>query len=69
MSLWRQLTRGLRALLRRSATDRAIADEVQHYLEEATAAHVARGLSQDEALRASSVRKTARRGTVPVEDE
>jgi putative ABC transport system permease protein len=30
-----------------------VADEVQHYLEEATAAHVARGLSQDEALRAA----------------
>jgi putative ABC transport system permease protein len=53
MSPWRQLTRGLRALLHRSHTDRDIADEVQHYLEEATAAHVARGLSLDQAVRAA----------------
>jgi putative ABC transport system permease protein len=53
MSPWRQLTRGLRALFRRSRTDRDIADEVQHYLEEATAAHLARGLSPDQAVRAA----------------
>jgi putative ABC transport system permease protein len=53
VSLWRQLTRGLRALADRSAADRDVADEVQHYLDEATAAHVARGLSRDEALRAA----------------
>ena len=49
MSLWRQLTRGLRVLTHRSAADQDVADEVQHYLEQATAAHVARGLSPDEA--------------------
>ncbi len=51
MSLWRQLTRGLRALTDRSATDQDIDDEVQHYLDQAIAAHVANGLSQEEALR------------------
>jgi putative ABC transport system permease protein len=53
MSLWRQLTRGLRALTHRSAADQDIDDEVQHYLEQATAAYAARGLSQEEALRAA----------------
>jgi hypothetical protein len=53
VSLWRQLTGGLRVLLRRSAVDRDLSDEVQHYLDEATAAHVARGLSPAQALRAA----------------
>ena len=53
MSPWRELTRGFRALTRRSAADREIADEVQHYLEQATAAHLARGLAPDDALRAA----------------
>ena len=53
MSLWRQLTRGLRALSRSSAADRDVDDEIQHYLEEATAAHVARGLPPDLAVRAA----------------
>jgi putative ABC transport system permease protein len=51
MSLWRQLTRGLRGLTHRSLADREVADEVQHYLEQAADAHMARGLSRDEALR------------------
>ena len=53
MSLWRQLTRGLRALANGSAADREVGDEVQHYLDEAVAAHRARGLSRDDALRAA----------------
>ena len=53
MSLWRQLTRGVRVLGNRRAADQEIADEVSHYLEEAAAAFVARGLSPDEALRAA----------------
>ncbi len=53
MSPWRQLTRGLRALMYRSAADQDVADEVQHYLEQATAAHRARGLSPEAALRAA----------------
>ena len=51
MSLWRQLNRGLRALRNRGAADQEIADEVNHYLEEATAALAARGLSPAEARR------------------
>jgi putative ABC transport system permease protein len=53
VSLWRHLTHGLRALTRRSAAAREVADEVAHYLEEATAAHRARGLSPAEARRAA----------------
>jgi len=53
MSLRRQLTRGLRALSNRSAADQDIADEVQDYLERATDAHLARGLSRDQARRAA----------------
>ena len=33
MSLWRQLTRGLRVLTNRAAADRDVADEVQHFLD------------------------------------
>ncbi len=53
MSLWRQLARGVRVLVNRSATDGQVADEVQHYLEAATAANVARGMPPNEALRAA----------------
>ncbi len=57
MSSWsrvgRQLARGLHALFHRRAADREIADEVAHYLAEATAAHEARGLSPAEAARAA----------------
>jgi putative ABC transport system permease protein len=52
-SWWRQLTRGLRVLTHRNAADRELDEEVQHYLEEATAAFVAGGLSPDEARRAA----------------
>jgi putative ABC transport system permease protein len=55
MSLWRQLTRSIRALTNRSAADHDVADEVQHYLEQATAEHVARGLSPEAALRAAKM--------------
>jgi putative ABC transport system permease protein len=55
VSLWRQVTRGLRALTNRSAADRDVDDEVQHYVEQATAAHVARGLAPDEARRAAQL--------------
>jgi putative ABC transport system permease protein len=55
MSLWRQVTRGLRALTNRSATDRDVTDEVQHYVDEATAAHMARGLSREAAQRAATI--------------
>jgi len=52
MSLWRQLTRGLRGLTKQSAADQEVADEVQHYTEQATAELVARGLSPEAARRA-----------------
>jgi putative ABC transport system permease protein len=53
VSLWRQFTRGLHVLRNRKAADQEIADEVSHYLEEATAALIARGLAPDEARRAA----------------
>jgi len=53
VSLWRQFTRGLHVLGNRNAADRETADEVNHFLEEATAAFVARGLPPDEASRAA----------------
>jgi predicted permease len=53
MSLWRQLTRGLGALTNRTAAEQAIDDEVRHFYEETVAAHVARGLSQEQARRAA----------------
>lgn len=53
MGLWRQLTRGLRVLVNRAAADRDLDDEVRHYIEEATEAHVARGLPPAEARRAA----------------
>jgi putative ABC transport system permease protein len=53
MSLWRQLARGLRGLTNRSAVDQDVDDEVEHYLEQATAAHVARGLTPNDARRAA----------------
>ncbi len=52
-SPWRQLSRGLRRLTNRSAADQDVADEVQHYLDEATAARVADGLSPEAAVRAA----------------
>jgi putative ABC transport system permease protein len=53
MSLWRQLARGVRALTNRADADRDVADEVEHFLEQSVAAHMARGLSPDEARRAA----------------
>jgi predicted permease len=53
MSFWRQLTRGLRRLTNPSAADQDVIDEVQDYLDQAAAAHMARGLSRDNALLAA----------------
>ena len=55
MSLWRQLTRGFRVLTNRPAADRDVSDEVAHYLEQATAAGIARGLTPEQARRAARV--------------
>lgn len=53
MSFWRQLTHGLRVLTNRSAADREVNDEIEHYLEQATAAGIARGLTPEQARRAA----------------
>jgi putative ABC transport system permease protein len=53
MSLWRQISRGLRVLTSRTAADRDVADEVAHFLEESEAAALKRGLSPEEARRAA----------------
>jgi putative ABC transport system permease protein len=53
MSLWRQFSRGLRALFLRSATDRDIADEIEQYVDDAAAAFEASGLSPEDARRAA----------------
>ena len=53
MSLARQLFRGLRSLSRRAAADRDVADEIQQYLDNAVAAHIAAGLSPEDARRAA----------------
>ena len=53
MSVWRQLTRGLRRFINPARADQDVADEVQDYLDRATASHIARGLSHAEAVRAA----------------
>jgi putative ABC transport system permease protein len=55
MSLWRQLTRGLRVLTNRTVADRDVADEVQHFLDQLTDAWIARGLTPEAARRAAGV--------------
>jgi putative ABC transport system permease protein len=55
MSLWRQVTRGLRVLTHRGDADREVADEVQHYVDLTTADYQARGLSPAAARRAAQV--------------
>ena len=55
MSLRRRIVSGLRALLRPASTDRDVADEVEHYLAEATAAYREQGFSDDEARRAAQL--------------
>ena len=70
MSLWRQLSHGLRVLTHRRTADEDVADEVRHFVEEATAESVARGLSTKEARRAArlevgnmdAVREQVRKG-------
>src|SRR5258708_25734996 len=53
MSLWRPVSRGLRALFNRKAADQEIADEIAHFLDESAATFAARGLAREEALRAA----------------
>jgi putative ABC transport system permease protein len=53
MSLWRQLTYGLRSLTNRAKHDRETTEEVEQYFEEAEAAWRSRGLSAQDARRAA----------------
>ena len=53
MAIWRHVTRGLRVLTRRAAADRDIDDELRHWVDEAAAQHVARGLDPAAARRAA----------------
>lgn len=55
MSLWRHLSCGMRVLTNRTAADRDVSDEVQHYLEQATADLVAKGHSPAEARRTAQM--------------
>ena len=70
MSLWRQVAHGVRVLTRRTRADQDVADEVAHYIDEATAALIASGLPPADARRAARlqvgsvtrVRETVRDG-------
>src|SRR5688500_6922408 len=53
MSLWRQVVHGVRVLTRRTIADRELGDELQHYLDQATAANIASGMSSADAARAA----------------
>ncbi len=55
MSLWRQISRGIRNLTNRSSSDQAVSEEVQNFLDEATAEFAARGFSPEEARRAAKI--------------
>ena len=62
MAWWRQLTRGLRNLAKPAQADQEAADEIAHYLDEATAMFQARGLSPDDARRAARLELGAATG-------
>jgi putative ABC transport system permease protein len=53
MSLWRQITSGLRNLTHRRESDAELSAELRDYIERATAEHAARGLSPEAARRAA----------------
>ena len=53
VALWRAVARGLGALAFRRRADRDVADEVDHWLAQAEAAHRGRGLSDGDARRAA----------------
>jgi putative ABC transport system permease protein len=53
VAFWRPLTRGLHSITHRDLTERDVEDEVAHFLDEATAAYVASGLTPEQARRAA----------------
>jgi putative ABC transport system permease protein len=53
MSLWRQLTHGLRVLTRVRAADRELDEEIRHFEEEAAADYRGRGMSPEAAAHAA----------------
>jgi putative ABC transport system permease protein len=53
VSLWRQISRGIRVLFDRKAADREIADEVESYFQQAAEAWMERGLAPEDARRAA----------------
>jgi len=53
VAAWRQLTRGLRRLVRPRDVDRDLADEVSHFLDQATKVHIAGGMTPRDARRAA----------------
>jgi putative ABC transport system permease protein len=53
MSLWRQITRGLRSLTRSQAAAGEVTEELQHYFDEAVADATRRGLTPEAARRAA----------------
>ena len=53
MSIWRQLTRGARAIVRASQADRELDEELRQYEDEAAAEYEGKGLSPDAARRAA----------------
>lgn len=55
MSLARQISRGVRALVRGREADRDADDEVRHFHDQSVDAHMARGLTRDQAIRAATV--------------
>src|SRR5262245_53339053 len=55
MSIWRQIARGGRVLLRRHAADDDLTDELRHYVELTVADLVARGVPEDEARRTAQL--------------
>src|SRR5499426_3651339 len=52
---FRQLRRGLNTLLHRADADRDVDDEVQHYLEQTTAAYIRSGMTPGDAQRAAQM--------------
>src|SRR5690349_6778516 len=53
MSVWRQLTHGLRVLLHRADSDQAVIDEAQDFIDRRAEEFMARGLSPEEARRSA----------------